>query len=893
MEFQHRSSSARRFVRDEDGMALITTIMVLMLCSALMVGFVAAIISDNRVSSVNNDQTQAYAAAHAGLEKLTSDLAGLFLTDFSPSATQVNGLTTTTSQPTVPGFNYLAPDGTSGYTITFLTDAQGNPKVLNPLGTTISHGPYDGFKGLITEYTVTVTARSNPGAEVRMRRTLQTIAVPVFQFGMFSETDLAFHAGDDFTFGGRVHTNGNLFLSQADSSTLTLSDRVTAVGEVIRTHLPNGLQASSNGYNGTVNMIKAPNSYRALLMTEGSLLNNLGSTANEPKWTQTSVGTYNSYIRNTATGARPLKLPLVSQGAMPIDIIRRAPVNENVAAPLVYAQRYYGIASLRILLSDVAADITGLPQVVTATQPVSLSPNPAGTANFTGYLPGIPPLTRPPLAASGGTGASGNTPASMYKSSANEPLLNGVIKIEMQRQTGVWEDVTDEILSLGIAGRNLADPNVSNLTNRWNTTSNTCLEPNPNAVIRLQRVRDVPQNASTGNTAANIMASCGYTVAGGVITAVAPNGVDYWPNALYDPREGHLRDGLSGTDLALGGIMQYVELDVNNLRRWLIGQIGTRGTNAKNDNGFVVYFSDRRNNRNGTAAAPGNETGEYGFEDVINPASTAGTPNGTLDVGEDVDLPLNGLDVYGAIPRNFPAGAAAPLDLASNLRPTTLLTVANKALVARANRQLFFRRALKIVHGGLVGGVNSLPSPGLTIASENPVYLQGDYNATSASVVAEPNVAAAVIADSVTLLSNAWSDTDSFLSPTASDPLRNASTTGYRAAFVTGKTLPFPKPSYASSSFGSDGGAHNFLRNLENWNISGVIQRYRGSLVSFYTSRQAIGSFKCCLGDTYVRGEREWAFDTDFLIPSQLPPATPMFRDINTLTFRQLLRPTQ
>jgi hypothetical protein len=43
----------------------------------------------------------------------------------------------------------------------------------------------------------------------------------------------------------------------------------------------------------------------------------------------------------------------------------------------------------------------------------------------------------------------------------------------------------------------------------------------------------------------------------------------------------------------------------------------------------------------------------------------------------------------------------------------------------------------------------------------------------------------------------------------------------------------------------------------------------------------------------YTRGDRDWAFDTDFLIPSQLPPATTMFRDVNTLTFRQLLRPNQ
>jgi len=35
-----------------------------------------------------------------------------------------------------------------------------------------------------------VTARSTKGSEVRLRRGLQTVAVPVFQFGVFSETDL-------------------------------------------------------------------------------------------------------------------------------------------------------------------------------------------------------------------------------------------------------------------------------------------------------------------------------------------------------------------------------------------------------------------------------------------------------------------------------------------------------------------------------------------------------------------------------------------------------------------------------------------------------------------------------------------------------------------------------
>ena len=99
-------------VGGQDGMALITVMMVMMLISVLMVGFVAAIVADNRASGLDRDQTQAYAASHAGLEKLTSDLSTLFTVDFSPSAAQVNALAA--AQPTVYGFTYVAPNGGLG-----------------------------------------------------------------------------------------------------------------------------------------------------------------------------------------------------------------------------------------------------------------------------------------------------------------------------------------------------------------------------------------------------------------------------------------------------------------------------------------------------------------------------------------------------------------------------------------------------------------------------------------------------------------------------------------------------------------------------------------------------------------------------------------------------------
>jgi hypothetical protein len=917
----------------ETGMALVTVILVTLLCAALMVGFTSAIVSDQRANGLDRDQTQAYAVAHAGLEKLTSDLTALFRTDFSPAAPQINTVAGVANRPSITGFTYTSPGGGSGYSISFIPDPnagpnQGNPYPEDPLGSNISSGPYQGFKGIITPYTLTVTARGAGGAEVRLRRTLQTVAIPVFQFGMFSETDLAFHAGDDFNFGGRVHTNGNLYLAQADGSTLTLSDRITAVGEIIRTHLPNDLP-STTGYNGTVivpTVIKTPtNTTRALARTEGSLTGASGVPSNGPatafwttknsSWDSISTGTYKSNIRNGKTGARRLDLPLVADtdgngvpDAQPIELIRRPPVNDP---NFILQQRYFWLASIRIMLSDDINDIQNLPTVTqgAGNQPVLLDPGVDYTAGFAGA-----PVAamKVPLAASNGPGASGTIPANVHRSTAGQPLIGGYIKIELKRNDGTWINVTQDVLALGIAGKNIANISQNTLANRLNNApaaANACQEVNSNAIIRLQRVRDVPAAAATpADNNARIAGSCGYTVDGtNAINGVSLNATDYWPNVLYDPREGQTRDGLGTTDLALGGVMHYVELDMNNLRRYILGQIGANGNQARNDNGFIVYFSDRRNNNN----AAGNETAEYGYEDTVNPALAAGAPNGALDAGEDSNS--NGaLDLYGqtAKSQNVPLGTSvaacnpvaplrgiAPLDCSATV--ATLLTDGGmggsnlKQLVARANKAILFRRALKIVNGGINGATNSIVAPGLTVASENPVYIQGNFNATAASANVEPNVATSVLGDAVTLLSNGWNDIRSFNAPSDSTA-RAASTTGYRVAIVTGKTRAFPKPGFASASFGSDGGAHNFVRLLEDWsNAANPTLRYRGSFVSFFYSRQANGSFKCCLGDTYLRGNRDWTFDDDFLLPALLPPGTPMFRDVNTLTFRQILRPNE
>ena len=357
-----------------------------------------------------------------------------------------------------------------------------------------------------------------------------------------------------------------------------------------------------------------------------------------------------------------MDLPLVSMGATPVDLIRRPAENsnENTANPDLFNQRYFAMASLRILLSDTAAHITSLP-TVTATAPMQLTGN---APNGTVY-------------AVAGTAANG------YRSTAGTALIDGFIKIEMQDQSGNWQDVTNEILSLGVAGRDMT------------TTGSICADQ-PNAILRFQRYKDAPASTCTNS------------------------GTNFWPNVLYDTREGDLRDNIptGQTTPYLGGVIHYVELDVANLTRWFTGAIGASGANAMNTTGYVVYFSDRRSNRNAANA----ETGEYGFEDFVNPNNANGAPNALLDTGEDANN--NGaLDIYGQNPTlNLPAGAASPLDAAARPWTTTNVT----ATIARVNRPLFFRRALMLTNGQTINLGSSGGNPlGLAVTSENPLYVRG------------------------------------------------------------------------------------------------------------------------------------------------------------------------
>ena len=140
----------------------------------------------------------------------------------------------------------------------------------------------------------------------------------------------------------------------------------------------------------------------------------------------------------------------------------------------------------------------------------------------------------------------------------------------------------------------------------------------------------------------------------------------------------------------------------------------------------------------------------------------------------------------------------------------------------------------------------------LTIVSEGPVYVQGDYNVVDKK-------AASVIGDAVNLLSNGWDGSK------VAGSLPTASETTYNFAMITG--------SYSSDEDRYNGGLENLPRFHENW--SGVSCNISGSFVNIYDSEYATGDWRHG-SDRYRAPLRNWEYDRSFNSVAGLPPFSPM-----------------
>jgi len=883
------------------------------------------------------------------------------------------------------------PPGLSGFTfVQYVQQTSTSENVV------LTGGPYSGLIALRDNWQLVTTTTDNQGVQVQLTRNILNNRIPIFQFGIFYDDDLELFRPPLFSFGGRVHSNGNFFISPGGAG-VYFDSRVTAHKEIVTQTWRNGYTGDSSNNQTFIKNASGVN--QQLFPTQGSVLNgtpnvfadnpDMPSSKKNPNWAAQSA----KFDGNLQARVAELRLPLkVNPNADLIEMIKRGKEKPDAAGgdlvnnagtieavtdatkddAITRGERYSNKNGLRISLADKKEMLPGC------------------------ALAGGSPVTGPcGIRLDGNWDGSGdpNTADTVldrrsrgYDMNANFPMTDGYqttrvngerlftgdatsrqvwLKVETvsyDSSTGVLmtRDVTAEFLSLGVteqspinisgySGTKANNGSVSSPSaNILATTAQApSTYPDSRSIIKLQRFaipgEAIPNNSPnvisydgaggwnyvlryTTADAAKIVAGCtaGCTAddAGAISSAYENfgqlkliNGTDKaivpFPIEMFDAREGLYYDSKSKTyyddtyydnykKVARNGVMSMVDIDVANLRRFLRGDFDGRfptGTpfstsmghsltaaDVPQENGWVLYVSDRRGDAN--------FNGKYDMEDVY---GAAPGNDGILQKGEDVD-PV-GQYGNGVLDTSYGNEAA-------RYRDDTIYADA-----ASVNDHKYYRRGVRLINGTTVPGIydssSSSNTRGFTVASENGVYVWGNYNATGVVTVPSTgntpyyqylpfdtaqHIPSSIAADAVTILSNAWDDAKSFRYPydlaNSSCGPRCATDTTIRFAMLSGDTIASldGTPNQGGMSPRLNGGVHNFKRFLEHW--TGDNLNYSGSLINLFNSRNNNGAFKCC-DMVYDPPRRNWVFDSTFLDPTRLPPATPFFQYVQTTGFRR------
>ncbi len=197
--------------RDRRGLALESTLLVLVLMTFLMIAAYAGSVTVIRTSDVDYRNTRVTYAAEAGAEGVMAQLH-----DRMQDGVLSDGDLAALAAPPVAGFTL---------------DSFWAAKVGGIVTETITDGPFAGLYSLTQRVQVYAGAEDGAGHRSAALVDVKAQAIPIFQFAVFWEGDLEDYAAARKDIVGRVHANGNMYLRAND---LHFHDPVTTPGKVLR-----------------------------------------------------------------------------------------------------------------------------------------------------------------------------------------------------------------------------------------------------------------------------------------------------------------------------------------------------------------------------------------------------------------------------------------------------------------------------------------------------------------------------------------------------------------------------------------------------------------------------------------------------------------------------------
>lgn len=386
----------------ERGSALIIVTLLLSLLTIYVSASITASTTDSISSNFEVGQKRGFYTSYAKLEQMTADFSSLFSASLSPSYSSmcqvvlnppsllkdfriVTPNVSCSGGVCTPSYSGKYFDGTNIYDLGWVNDTRPfcmvdvcNPTaapvcsfpVRPPTTSQISKGEFAGLQGFIRRYRMAASSVSvnHGGADVQIMRDFDNILLPLFQFGVFTDSDFELYDPPNWAFGGWVHTNGDFYLNADVSSNpnRAVFSRFILDASNNLVQLPAQITVARHVVIGrSKSGVTRPNSKMRVYRTAttwddigaGSALNGAnvsnchGIVAGNPESPAGTCGTFAGTSAGTVKiGVPRLRLPVqAALSANPIALIQRGLVGDP--GPMVDA-RYYYKSSIRVTLAD-------------------------------------------------------------------------------------------------------------------------------------------------------------------------------------------------------------------------------------------------------------------------------------------------------------------------------------------------------------------------------------------------------------------------------------------------------------------------------------------------------------------------------------------------------------
>lgn len=304
-------------LRDESGYALVAVLLILGALTGLVVVAHANNRMDQRIGANAAVNTRAYYAAEAGAENLLAAVRqkmdeGLITIE---SIAEIDP-----TPPSIKGFTYTQYDADLSESVTTRS---------------VTQGVWAGLVSLDRDLLVASAVEGPADSRAAITLTARVQTMPIFQFGLFYDEDLEVLPGPIMNFGGRVHTNGELYVD--GGSGLYFNEMVTAAGDL---HLHRKALGASDGRDNFV--LKTDTSWEELKRDTHDYGGDddpvtFPSAAQDKAFDDYSGSKWDHMVQTRASGIEPLTIP-VPDGIDPYSLIEPCSGTESAELqPMKYA----------------------------------------------------------------------------------------------------------------------------------------------------------------------------------------------------------------------------------------------------------------------------------------------------------------------------------------------------------------------------------------------------------------------------------------------------------------------------------------------------------------------------------------------------------------------------